>query len=253
MYNPPSFPPPMMQHNPPYPPNPGMPQSANFLPPHPQHSQHSQQPIMLNAAPRGGSKAQYKNSASAGKAAIADLPPHLEMMFAPKEPIQFVKHIPSKKQSFSNITGLNNFLSHFDTKNIPKIYDDDFQMLKTVNEIRKRKISERNALHQIKLKELLEEYKPNEKFTTDAFNTLFVGRLSYETTEKKLRREFETYGNIESVVLVHDKEGKSRGYAFITFQSENELKVAFRSMDGKKIDGKRIIVDVERGRYAYNH
>ena len=43
---------------------------------------------------------------------------------------------------------------------------------------------------------------------SEAYNTLFVARVSHETTEKKLKREFEEYGPIRSVVLVHDKQGK---------------------------------------------
>ena len=42
----------------------------------------------------------------------------------------------------------------------------------------------------------------------DAFKTLFVSRISFETTEKKLRREFEEYGPIKRIRLVHDATGK---------------------------------------------
>ena len=52
----------------------------------------------------------------------------------------------------------------------------------------------------------------------NAYTTLFVGRLSYDTTEKRLRREMETYGPIKSVRLVMDFNGKSRGYAFVEFE-----------------------------------
>ncbi len=84
---------------------------------------------------------------------------------------------------------------------------------------------------------------------SNAFHTLFVGRLSYETTEKKLRREFEEYGPIKMIRIVLDNDSdKSRGYAFIEFENEQDMTTAFRRSEGKKIDGKRIIVDVERGR-----
>jgi U1 small nuclear ribonucleoprotein len=49
---------------------------------------------------------------------------------------------------------------------------------------------------------------------------MFVGRLSYETNEKKLKREFEQYGSIATVKLVTDMDGKSRGYAFVQFDRE---------------------------------
>ena len=75
-----------------------------------------------------------------------------------------------------------------------------------------------------------------------------MGRLSYETTEKKLRREFEQYGPIKKVVLVTDQSEKPRGYAFIEFEDENDMMTAYKKSDGKKLEGRRIVVDVERGR-----
>lgn len=90
--------------------------------------------------------------------------------------------------------------------------------------------------------------KPNENSdaTEDAYKTIFVGRLSFETTESKLRREFGEFGEIKSVrpacrarasasdaaptpppqiKIVHDKEQKPRGYAFIEFENERDMKV----------------------------
>ena len=46
--------------------------------------------------------------------------------------------------------------------------------------------------------------------------------------------------------------GKSRGYAFIEFEHKNDMKTAYKMADGKKIEGKRVIVDVERGRTVPN-
>jgi U1 small nuclear ribonucleoprotein len=97
-----------------------------------------------------------------------------------------------------------------------------------------------------------------------------VGRLSYDTTEKKLRREFEQYGivihlhmphlpfnspaigTIKSCRIVTDLEGKSRAYAFIEFEKEEEMTAAYKRGDGKKIDDRRVQVDVERGRTVRN-
>jgi hypothetical protein len=84
--------------------------------------------------------------------------------------------------------------------------------------------------------------------TEDAYKTLFVGRISYETTERQLRREFERYGDINKIRLVEDQDGKPMGYAFIEYMDESAMKSAFKNADGKKIDGRRIVVDVERGR-----
>lgn len=64
----------------------------------------------------------------------------------------------------------------------------------------------------------------NPKATTDPYKTLFVGRLSYEISESKLRREFESYGPIKRIVTVQNRDtGKSRGYAFIEYEHERDM------------------------------
>lgn len=91
----------------------------------------------------------------------------------------------------------------------------------------------------------------DDRKTEDAYKTLFVGRISYETTEKQLRHEFEQFGAVKHIRLVEDEEGKSRGYAFIEYEHEADLKAAYKYADGKKIDGRRVVVDVERGRTVH--
>lgn len=55
------------------------------------------------------------------------------------------------------------------------------------------------------------------------YNTIFVGRLNYSTTEERLKREFEIYGPVEAVRVVTDKyTKKSRGYAFVEFRNERD-------------------------------
>lgn len=57
-------------------------------------------------------------------------------------------------------------------------------------------------------------------------------------------------GNCNSVEMCF--AGKSRGYAFIEFEHKQDMKTAYKLADGKKIEGKRVIVDVERGRTVPN-
>jgi len=60
--------------------------------------------------------------------------------------------------------------------------------------------------------------------TKDPFKTLFVSRINFYTSESKLRREFEQYGSIKDIVLVHDSQtGKPRGYAFIEYEHERDM------------------------------
>merc|ERR1711972_145226 len=68
-------------------------------------------------------------------------------------------------------------------------------------------------------------------------------------SESKLRREFEQYGNIKSINLIMSKKDKKpRGYAFVEYEHEKDMHSAYKHADGKKIDGRRVMVDVERGR-----
>lgn len=83
----------------------------------------------------------------------------------------------------------------------------------------------------------------------DPFKTLFVASLPYTITEEQLRKEFEEFGPIRRVVLVSDvMTSKPRGYAFLEYEHQNDMKEAFKRADGRLIGGRRCVVDVERGR-----
>ena len=57
------------------------------------------------------------------------------------------------------------------------------------------------------------------------------------------------YGPVKNVSLVYDTQTqKPRGYGFVEFEHERDMKTAYKHADGRKIDGKRVLVDVERGR-----
>ncbi|XP_021416767.1 RNA-binding motif protein, X chromosome isoform X5 [Oncorhynchus mykiss] len=73
---------------------------------------------------------------------------------------------------------------------------------------------------------------------------LFIGGLDTETNEKALEKYFSKYGRIVEVLLMKDREtNKSRGFAFVTFESPADAKDAAREMNGKSLDGKPIKVE----------
>lgn len=90
------------------------------------------------------------------------------------------------------------------------------------------------------------------KATSDPYKTLFVSKMNFNTTEHKLKREFEIYGPVKKIRVIQDKAGKPRGYAFIEYEREKDMRNAYKQADGKKIDGQRVLVDVERGRTVRN-
>jgi U1 small nuclear ribonucleoprotein len=71
-----------------------------------------------------------------------------------------------------------------------------------------------------------ESYKPQEdaEAVGDPYKTLFISRLHKQATESDLRREFEIYGTIERVRIVKDKKGRGRGYAFVVYERERDMK-----------------------------
>ncbi len=63
---------------------------------------------------------------------------------------------------------------------------------------------------------------PNIK--SDPYRTLFVSNLSFKTDEKTLKESFEAFGRIRRVkIVVNQKTGKPRGYAFIEYDSESDF------------------------------
>ncbi|CAK7313913.1 RNA-binding motif protein, Y chromosome, family 1 member B [Vulpes lagopus] len=86
--------------------------------------------------------------------------------------------------------------------------------------------------------------KEDKMVEADRPGKLFIGGLSIETNEKTLETVFGKYGCIVEVLLMRDREtNKSRGFAFITFESPADAKDAAKDMNGKSLDGKAIKVE----------
>ena len=78
---------------------------------------------------------------------------------------------------------------------------------------------------------------------------IYVGNLSYNTTETGLKEAFEKYGQVDSVKIIVDRyTGRSKGFAFVEMPSDEEAKAAIAEMDGKELDGRTIKVDEARPR-----
>jgi len=73
---------------------------------------------------------------------------------------------------------------------------------------------------------------------------LFVGGLSYETTEETLKNTFSKAGTVESANVITDKmSGRSKGFGFVEMSSEEEAQKAIEMFNGKEIDGKDVTVN----------
>lgn len=81
----------------------------------------------------------------------------------------------------------------------------------------------------------------------DPYCTIFVGRLSHLTTEDTLRKAMSKYGKVKNLRLVrHIVTGASRGYAFVEFETEREMRRAYKDGQHSYIDDSEIIVDYNR-------
>jgi cold-inducible RNA-binding protein len=78
---------------------------------------------------------------------------------------------------------------------------------------------------------------------------LYVGNLSFETTENDLQDLFEQHGKVSEVALMMDRmTGKSRGFAFITMGDNAEANAAMTALNGKELNGRTLNVNEARAR-----
>jgi RNA recognition motif-containing protein len=73
---------------------------------------------------------------------------------------------------------------------------------------------------------------------------LYVGNMSFKTTEADLRDAFGQFGTVTEVYIASDREtGRPRGFACVTFGTPEESKVAVEKMNGVELDGRQLTVN----------
>jgi len=89
---------------------------------------------------------------------------------------------------------------------------------------------------------------------------LFVGGVSWNTTEEGLHKAFEPFGELSEVKIITDREsGRSRGFGFVTFADATAADAAMDKLNGTELDGKTIKVNVAQdkpkrsGGMGYDH
>jgi len=76
---------------------------------------------------------------------------------------------------------------------------------------------------------------------------LYVGNVSFQTTEKDLREAFEQFGAVAEVHVASDRfTGRPRGFAFVTFGTEEESKLATEKLNGVDLNGRQLSVSPAR-------
>lgn len=76
---------------------------------------------------------------------------------------------------------------------------------------------------------------------------IYVGNLSYNTSEGNLETMFSEFGTVESVRIITDREtGRSKGFAFVDMPDDQEAMAAIEALNGQEIDGRTLRVNEAR-------
>ena len=75
-------------------------------------------------------------------------------------------------------------------------------------------------------------------------NKMYVGGLSWDTTDESLRKAFSVHGEVSEVAVIKDRDtGRSRGFGFVTMADQDGCKAAMSALDGTELDGRSIKVN----------
>ncbi len=78
---------------------------------------------------------------------------------------------------------------------------------------------------------------------------LYVGGLPYSTTDQELQEVFASYGTVTYAKVITDRDtGRSKGFGFVEFESEEEAQSATKALDGSELGGRKIIVNEAKPR-----
>jgi len=74
-------------------------------------------------------------------------------------------------------------------------------------------------------------------------NRLYVGNLSFDTTEASLKSTFGEFGDVTEVKLISDRDtGRSRGFGFVVMSTDDQAQVAIERMNGALVEGRSLKV-----------
>lgn len=83
---------------------------------------------------------------------------------------------------------------------------------------------------------------------------IYVGNLSFDTTEATLRDAFTAHGDVKSVNIITDREtGRPRGFGFVEMASDNDGREAINALNGKELDSRTLTVNEARPRQPRNN
>ncbi|KAI3403705.2 hypothetical protein KGF56_003523 [Candida oxycetoniae] len=193
-------------------------------------------------------------------------PPNIQRLFQPKPPFPYVDPLdyPPEKRRTISVTPVSDYKS---------IIEDYLQTELPSREARVHKPKLSKHLQNLKNAQLkrqaqklsfdrqLKDWNDPELFEKhergvmkDPYRTVFIARLEYSLTELEVTQHFQKYGIIESVKIIRDHQGNSRGYGFIVYEQSSDAStcVAETCRSGVKLKDRNVLVDIERSRLLKN-
>ena len=80
---------------------------------------------------------------------------------------------------------------------------------------------------------------------------LYVGNISFDTSEEGLRNAFAAHGDVQEVAVITDRDtGRPRGFAFVTMSDDNAARTAIDALNGKELDGRALNVNEAKAKTA---
>lgn len=78
---------------------------------------------------------------------------------------------------------------------------------------------------------------------------IYIGNMSYDTTEDHLRQAFESFGEVSSVKIISDRDsGQPKGFAFVEMPGKDEAMAAIGGLSGKEMNGRELNVNEAKPR-----
>lgn len=180
-------------------------------------------------------------------------PKEIDRYFSPNKHVDYFESSDhtSRNRRTNSIDGLSTCISKLNdySKMYPTV--DKTTKVPFVDDFKKILNDRRKSIQTLKEKETKWNPNTDKRIVGDPYRTIFVGKLSYSVNEVDLSEKLSKFGEIEHVRVVRNGT-KSRGYAFVVFKNDRDVKDAYENANGVLINGKPILVDIERGRTIKN-
>ncbi|RCK67400.1 U1 small nuclear ribonucleoprotein [Candida viswanathii] len=194
-------------------------------------------------------------------------PPNIQKLFQAKPPFRHIEPIdypPEQRRttSISPISSVKEAINEYITSELPSHENQTTTKSKKSSKILQHKQKEldakvKKAAKQKELQRQLDDWndpavfaKLEREFMKDPLKTVFIARLDYSLTELDISKAFAKYGVIESIRVIRDQKGKSRGYGFIVYQRSADAQNCVNELcrTGLELGNRTILVDIERSR-----